>query len=109
MYKLIGIFNVKRENNKIKSADYKIIHEFEEFDYSKKTKSMLISICKNQKVPYGSYSIVEYKGNEPVLAVAQLFYYPEDSWMDMAEWDERVVASVALGNDVVMSKKTKEE
>lgn len=50
MYKLIRLFNVEEEKNKVKSADYEVILEFEEFDYSDKTKEMLLSVCKEKRL-----------------------------------------------------------
>ena len=111
MYKMIKVFNVKEDDNKIKSADYSVMYEFEHFSINKETKDMLLDYCKANNLEYGSYSIVEYKDDKPVAVVGQLFYYSEDdeleSWMDIAEWNERVIASVALGYDIVISEETK--
>lgn len=109
MHKLIRVFNVEEENNEIKSADYELIHEFDEFDYTDKTKDMLLAICKEKKLQYtnsdNGYTIVEYKDGKPVAIVGQLFYHSDndelESWMDMAEFNERVIASAALGVDLV--------
>ena len=111
MYKMIKVFNVKEDGNEVKSAEYSVMYEFEQFEIDKKTKDMLLDYCKANNLEYGSYSIVEYKDNEPVAVVGQLFYHSEDdeldSWMDMAEWNERVIASVALGYDIAICEETK--
>lgn len=115
MYKLIRVFNVVQENNKVKSADYEVIHEFEEFEYDDVTEDMLIAVCKEKNLQYtdkqNSYTIVEYKNDKPVVIVGQLFYRPDNdemgSWMRWAEWNERVIASTALGYDIVVSEETK--
>lgn len=111
MYKLIKVFNVKEDGNEVKSAEYSVIYEFEQFEIDKKTETMLIDYCKVNNLEYGTYTIVEYKDDKPVAVVGQLFYHSEDdeldSWMDMAEWNERVIASVALGYDIVISEETK--
>lgn len=117
MYKLIKVFNVVQENNEVKSADYEVIHEFEEFDYDAVTEDMLIAVCKEKNLQYtdkqNSYTIVEYKNDKPVVIVGQLFYHPDNdeigSWMRWAEWNERVIASTALGYDIVVSEETKKK
>ena len=114
MFKLIRVFNIEEEKNEIKSADYDVIYEFDRFDYDKHTESMLISVCKEKNLPYDdNYSIIEYKDNRPIAVVGQLFYHAEndeiESWMNMAEWKERVIASVALGYDIVLSEETKKK
>lgn len=117
MHKLIRVFNVDEENNEVKSAGYEVIHEFEDFDYSDKTRDMLLDICKKKKLQYtnsdNGYTIVEYKGDKPVAIVGQLFYHSDndelESWMEMAEFNERVIASAALGVDLVLSEETKKK
>ena len=100
MYKLIDIFNVKRNGNVVKSAEYKVLHTFETFDYDEETEGMLLSFAQSNGLKEGQYTVVEYKGDEPVAAVGQ-FYYDDDPYLDTAEWDNRVLASVALGRNMI--------
>ena len=52
------------------------------------------------------YSIVCYKSDIPIAVEGQLFYHTEDdSFLDIAEYNARIVTSVALGYDLVISKK----
>ena len=54
------------------------------------------------------YAVIMYKEGRPVSVEATL-YYKEDgsdpeSFLDFSEWDKRVVASVALGIDLMQRK-----
>lgn len=109
MYKMIKVYNIQEEQKVVKSADYSVICEFEKFRYNDETKEMLLSQLKDNNHEYGNYTIVKYKGDEPIEIIGQLFYHsPQeeiDSWMDVAEWDERVVASAALGYDLTLNRR----
>lgn len=105
---MIKVFNVKQDGRKIESADYSVVYEFEQFEIDDKTKNKLINYCKTNNLEYGDYSIIEYTDDKPVAVVGQLFYHSEndelDSWLDMAEWNERAIVSVALGYDITVSE-----
>lgn len=97
MYKFLRIYDVKRNGNEVVSAKYKVISE------------KLISICREKNLPDinsgNMYSVVKYENNIPVADEAQLFYHTDsknESFLDIAEWDARVVTSVALGRNLII-------
>ena len=112
MYKLLRIYNIKCNGNEVLSAQYEVIHEFKTFNYDEETENSLLNICIQKGVPcsdsLNKYSVVEYIDEEPISIVAHLYYVrPDDeigSYMDVAEWNERIVTSVAIGEDLAISK-----
>ena len=109
MYKFLRIYYVKRNGNEVVSAKYKVISEFEKFHYDIRTSEKLISICREKNLPDinsgNMYSVVKYENNIPVADEAQLFYHTDsknESFLDIAEWDARVVTSVALGRNLII-------
>ena len=110
MYKMIKVFNVIQEQNEVKSADYEVVAQLNTFELGDSQIKILENICIDNNIPYGSYSIVEYEGEKPIAVVGQFFYHSgEDkekgleTFLDCAEWNERVYASVALGVDLVLT------
>ena len=112
MYKLLRIYGIKNEKNtnRVESAKYDVIQEFETFDIDKETEKNLIEICKKKNVPYSAYGnyylIVKYIDEVPVMVEGRLSYNdPNDkdieSYLDCAEWDFRVYTSVALNKDLL--------
>ena len=109
MYKFLRIYDVKRNGNEVVSAKYKVISEFEKFHYDIRTSEKLISICREKNLPDinsgNMYSVVKYENNIPVADEAQLFYHTDskyESFLDIGEWDARVVTSVALGRNLII-------
>ena len=50
-------------------------------------------------------AVYKYENNIPVADEAQLFYHTDsknESFLDIAEWDARVVTSVALGRNLII-------
>jgi|GEM_PF-1660344 hypothetical protein len=110
MYKLIRIYDVESNDNEVISAKYDVLSELSKFDYGISTERELIDICKSKDMPDINegciYSIVCYKSDIPIAVEGQLFYHTEDdSFLDIAEYNARIVTSVALGYDLVISKK----
>jgi hypothetical protein len=107
-YKLLKISIIKNGKeegkNVVKSADYEIIHEFNEFGFDDETETKLIAICKEKELSEDVYHIIKYKEDKPVCVSGVIFYNPSDkmygSFLDGAEHDFRVMASVALGCDL---------
>ena len=53
------------------------------------------------------YSVVKYENDIPVADEAQLFYHTDnnsESFLDIADWDARIITGVALGCDLSISK-----
>lgn len=108
-YKMIRVFNEKRNeenDNIIESADYEIMAQFPDFEVSEEYEAKLVELCKEKNIPYGSYTIVEYQNHKPWCAAGQFFYHsPEEiadgatTFLDYAEWNDRVPVEVALGVD----------
>lgn len=107
MYKLIRIYDVESNDNEVISAKYDVLSELSKFDYGISTERELIDICKSKDMPDINegcmYSIVCYKNDIPIAVEGQLFYHTEDaSFLDIAEYNARIVTSVALGYNLVM-------
>lgn len=115
MYKMIYVYDVITDkNNCIESAKYSIIHKgFRRFGINEKTEAKLIKYCKMNDYDDGKYTIVKYRFNKPVEVVGRFAYYPNEidleTYLDIAEWNTRIEASVALGVDIEMSKATKRQ
>lgn len=109
MYKMIKVFNVKKEDNEVKSAEYSVMYEFEQFEIDKETETILLEYCKENNLDYGEYIVVEYKACKPIAIVGRVAYYSdeEDCFIDWADWNRRVVTSVALGCDLVLCEENK--
>jgi cytochrome b involved in lipid metabolism len=118
MYKLLRIYGIKNEKNtnRVESAKYDVIQKFETFDIDKETEKNLIEICKKKNVPYSAYGnyylIVKYIDEVPVMVEGRLSYNnPNDkdfeSYLDYAEWNFRVYASVALNKDLTIGTEYK--
>lgn len=115
MYKMIYVYDVITDkNNCIQSAKYTIIHKgFRRFGINEKTKAKLIKYCKMNDYVGGNYTIIKYRLNKPLEVVGRFAYYPDEvdleTYLDIAEWNTRIEASVALGVDIEMSKATKRQ
>lgn len=118
MYKLLRIYGIKNEKNtnRVESAKYDVIQKFETFDIDKETEKNLIEICKKKNVPYSAYGnyylIVKYIDEVPVMVEGRLSYNnPNDkdfeSYLDYAEWNFRVYASVTLNKDLTIGTEYK--
>ncbi|MDY2589589.1 MAG: hypothetical protein SOW32_05305 [Agathobacter sp.] len=119
MYKLLRIYGIKfdeKKTNRVESAKYDVIQEFETFNTDEKTEKKLIEICKKKNLPYSEYGnyylVVKYIDEEPVMVEGRLSYNdPNDdeleSYLDCAEWDFRVYASVALNKDLTIGTEYK--
>ena len=103
MYKLLRIYEIKSEGNKVMSAKYDVVQGLEVFDLDEETETKLTEICEKKKVPYGDvYLVVKYIDGEPVSVEGNFFYNKEfEPFLDCAEWDFRVYASVALSKDLM--------
>lgn len=111
-YKLLRIYDIETDGNKVLSAKHEIIQEFDDFDVDDETERKLIEICNQKKVPYDNvYLVVLYKNGEPMAVDGNLFYHDPnntdglESFLDCAEWDFRVYASVALGKDLTIGQR----
>lgn len=111
MYKFLRIYDVKTKGNEVLAAGYEVLSEFEEFNYDELMEQHLINICKSKNMPDINegcmYSVVKYENNIPVADEAQLFYHTDnnsESFLDIAEWDARIITGVALGCDLSISK-----
>lgn len=112
MYKLIRIYDVNKSNdNEVISAKYDVLSELSKFDYGISTERELIDICKSKNMPDINegcmYSVVKYENNIQVADEAQLFYHTDnngESFLDIADWDARIITGVALGCDLSISK-----
>lgn len=109
MYKMIKVFNIKGDGNEVKSAEYSVVYEFEQFELNSKTEAMLLNYCKENNLQYGEYVVVEYEDEKPISVIGRVYYDSdeEESFMDWADWNRRVIASIALGYDLVFSEETK--
>lgn len=105
MYKLLRIYEIKSEGNKVMSAKYDVVQELEVFDLDEETETKLTEICEKKKVPHGDvYLVVKYIDGEPVSVEGNFFYHEDEEYepfLDCAEWDFRVYASVALSKDLM--------
>lgn len=111
MYKLIRIYDVESNDNEVISAKYDVLSELSKFDYGISTERELIDICKSKDMPDINegciYSVVKYENDIPVADEAQLFYHTDnnsESFLDIADWDARIITGVALGCDLSISK-----
>lgn len=111
MYKFLRIYDVKTKGNEVLAARYEVLSEFEEFNYDELMEQQLINICKSKNmldINEGCiYSVVKYKNDIPVADEAQLFYHTDnngESFLDIADWDARIITGVALGCDLSISK-----
>lgn len=111
MYKLIRIYDVESNDNEVISAKYDVLSELSKFDYGISTERELIDICKSKNmldINEGCiYSVVKYENDIPVADEAQLFYHTDnngESFLDIADWDARIITGVALGCDLSISK-----
>lgn len=111
MYKFLRIYDVKTKGNEVLAARYEVLSEFEEFNCDELMEQRLINICKSKNMPDINegcmYSVVKYENNIPVADEAQLFYHTDnngESFLDIAEWDARIITGVALGCDLSISR-----
>lgn len=88
-----------------------MLSELSKFDYGISTERELIDICKSKNMPDINegciYSVVKYENDIPVADEAQLFYHTDnngESFLDIADWDARIITGVALGCDLSISK-----
>lgn len=105
MYKLLRIYEIETEGNKVMSAKYDVVQELEVFNVDEETEKKLTEICKQKKVPHEDvYLVVKYVDEEPVSVEGNFFYHEDEGYepfLDCAEWDFRVYASVALSKDLM--------
>lgn len=110
MYKFLRIYDVKTKGNEVLSARHEVLSEFEDFNYDELMEQHLINICKSKNMPDINegcmYSVVKYVNNILVADEAQLFYHTDDntSFLDVADWDARIITGIALGCDLSISK-----
>lgn len=111
MYKFLRIYDVKTKGNEVLAARYEVLSEFEEFNCDELMEQRLINICKSKNMPDINegcmYSVVKYENNISVADEAQLFYHTDnngESFLDIAEWDARIITGVALGCDLSISR-----
>lgn len=116
MYKLIRIYDVESNDNEVISAKYDVLSELSKFDYGISTERELIDICKSKNMPDINegciYSVVKYENDIPVADEAQLFYHTDnngESFLDIADWDARIITGVALGCDLSISKNSSKQ
>ena len=116
MYKFLRIYDVKTKGNEVLTARYEVLSEFEEFNYDELMEQQLINICKSKNMPDINegciYSVVKYENDIPVADEAQLFYHTDNnskSFLDIADWDARIITGVALGCDLSISKNSSKQ
>lgn len=111
VFKFYHFYDIKIDGRRVTDVKAQLICELPSFNCYYDT-AKLVEICKRENLPvYDSnneYAVIMYKEGRPVSVEATL-YYKEDgsdpeSFLDFAEWDKRVVASVALGIDLMQRK-----
>ena len=111
VFKFYHFYDIKIDGRRVTDVKAQLICELPSFNCYYDT-AKLVEIFKRENLPvYDSnneYAVIMYKEGRPVSVEATL-YYKEDgsdpeSFLDFAEWDKRVVASVALGIDLMQRK-----
>lgn len=111
VFKFYHFYDITIDGRRVTDVKAQLICELPSFNRYYDT-AKLVEICKRENLPvYDSnneYAVIMYNEGRPVSVEATL-YYKEDgsdpeSFLDFAEWDKRVVASVALGIDLMQRK-----
>lgn len=97
-YSVYDIDVTEQENNIILQA--KASKMFENFESFQDVQNYFNKHL--EKIKDGCYYIICFNGNEPIKVSGMILGRDEYGWIfDVAEWDFRVIASVAFGKDLI--------